>query len=206
MTIQRYILVTLLALGGVTTRAQSEQTAGDWPQWQGPDRTGISRETGLLREWPSSGPAVLWSATDLGSGYGSVAIKGDRIFVQGMKGSTSIVSALSRADGKPVWSKSLGPSVSNDQGSGPRGTPTVDGDRLYVLTESGDLACLKRRRDGGVAAQHPEGFRRPEHQMADQRVAAGRRQQRDRDAGWSQCRHGRARQDDREDGLDQQES
>jgi len=143
MTLQRYILVTLLALGGVTTRAQSEQTAGDWPQWQGPDRTGISRETGLLREWPSSGPAVLWSATDLGSGYGSVAIKGDRIFVQGMKGSTSIVSALSRADGKPVWSKSLGPSVSNDQGSGPRGTPTVDGDRLYVLTESGDLACLK---------------------------------------------------------------
>ena len=93
MTIQRYILVTLLALGGVTTRAQSEQTAGDWPQWQGPDRTGISRETGLLREWPSSGPAVLWSATDLGSGYGSVAIKGDRIFVQGSAGGRSLIGA-----------------------------------------------------------------------------------------------------------------
>ena len=155
MTVQRYILVTLLALGGVTTRAQSEQTAGDWPQWQGPDRTGISRETGLLREWPSSGPAVLWSATDLGSGYGSVAIKGDRIFVQGMKGSTSIVSALSRADGKPVWSKSLGPSVSNDQGSGPRGTPTVDGDRLYVLSENGDLACLKTADGSAVWACAP---------------------------------------------------
>jgi len=59
-----------------------------------------------------------------------------------MKGRDSVVSSLNRADGKLVWSKVLGPAVSNEQGPGPRGTPTVDGDRLYVLTENGDLACL----------------------------------------------------------------
>jgi hypothetical protein len=117
--------------------------SADWPQWQGPDRTGISKETGLLQQWPSNGPAVVWSAGNLGSGYGSMAVAGDRIFLQGMTGGNSTVFALNRADGKNVWSKSLGRAESNDQGPGPRGTPTVDGDRLYVLTENGDLACLK---------------------------------------------------------------
>jgi outer membrane protein assembly factor BamB len=118
-------------------------TDNDWPQWQGPDRTGLSKETGLLQQWPASGPAVVWSASGLGAGYGSLAIKGDRIFVQGSNGRQSIVFSLNRADGKSVWSKALGAAGDNDRGSGPRGTPTLDGDRLYVLTESGDLFCLK---------------------------------------------------------------
>jgi outer membrane protein assembly factor BamB len=143
MTIQRYILAAVFAAGtGVVTTGQSG-AGSDWPQWQGPDRTGLSKETGLLHDWPASGPPLVWTAASLGNGYGSVAIKGDRIYLQGMKNGTSIVSALSRTDGKSLWSKSLGPSASNDQGDGPRGTPTVDGDRLYVLTENGDLACLK---------------------------------------------------------------
>jgi len=121
--------------------------AADWPQWQGPDRTGMSKETGLLKAWPSTGPSVVWTTGNLGSGYGSVAVAGERIYLQGMqkdgRASFSTVMALNRADGKPVWSKSLGAAETNDQGPGPRGTPTVDGDRLYVLTENGDLACLK---------------------------------------------------------------
>jgi outer membrane protein assembly factor BamB len=72
-----------------------------------------------------------------------MAIKDDRIFVQGSNGRQSVVYVLGRADGKNLWSKALGPSVTNNQGSGPRGTPTVDGDLVYVLTENGDLACLK---------------------------------------------------------------
>ena len=59
---------------------------------------------------------------------------------------------MNRADGKGLWSKALGPAGSNDRGSGPRGTPTVDGDRLYVLTENGDLACLKTQ-DGSAVWQ-----------------------------------------------------
>ena len=117
--------------------------AADWPQWQGPDRTRISRETGLLKAWPASGPALIWTGTGLGAGYGSMAVAGDRVFVQGTRGRNSVVIALNRADGKEVWSKALGASGDDDRGPGPRGTPAVDGDRLYVLTESGDLACLK---------------------------------------------------------------
>jgi outer membrane protein assembly factor BamB len=134
-----FALATALPVPQSNTPATS---AGDWPQWQGPDRNGLSPETGLLQKWPASGPPLTWSVTSAGAGYGSVSIKGDRIFVQGSKDRQSVIFVLGRADGKGVWSKALGPAGSNDRGSGPRGTPTVDGDRLYVLTEEGDLWCL----------------------------------------------------------------
>jgi outer membrane protein assembly factor BamB len=127
------------------------QAASDWPQWQGPSRTRIANESGLLKTWPTNGPPVAWTATGLGAGYGSMAVAGERVFVQGFRGNRSVVIALNRADGKEVWSKALGEPGSNDRGSGPRSTPTVDGDRLYVLTESGDLACL--RTDGRAVWQ-----------------------------------------------------
>jgi outer membrane protein assembly factor BamB len=120
--------------------------AADWPQWQGPDRTRMSKETGLLKEWPSAGPRVIWTANNLGTGYGSMSVAGDRVYLQGARGPNSVVMALNRADGKEVWAKELGPidtRMRTNMGAGPRGTPTVDGDRLYVLTEAGDLACLK---------------------------------------------------------------
>ena len=129
--------------GAVLLSVTALHAAADWPQWQGPDRTRLSKETGLLKQWPASGPPQVWTATGLGAGYGSMAVAGDRVFVQGMRGGRSAVIALNRADGKEVWSKALGAPQSNDKGPGPRGTPTVDGDRLYVLSENGDLACLK---------------------------------------------------------------
>jgi len=129
-----------VACAVVTVAAQAPST--DWPQWRGPERNGASRETGLLREWPQSGPAVVWSASQLGAGYGSVAVAGSRVFVQGMKNRQSVVTSLDRAAGKAAWSVALGSAQENDRGSGPRSTPTVDGDRVYVLTENGDLVCL----------------------------------------------------------------
>lgn len=141
-TSRRSAMTLLLALM-LSTLATGQSSAGlDWPQWQGPDRTGLSKETGLMKQWPPSGPPLVWSTATLGAGYGSIAIKGERIFVQGSDGRQSIVYSLNRADGKGVWSKALGPALTNDQGPGPRGTPTVDDERVYVLTENGDLACL----------------------------------------------------------------
>jgi len=137
----------LTLAGALAFSVAAMNAASDWPQWQGPDRTGISKETGLLKQWPSSGPPLVWTATGLGSGYGSMAVAGDRVFVQGARNRQSAVIALNRADGKEVWSKALGATEGNDQGPGPRGTPTVDGDRIYVLSEAGDLWCLKT--DGG---------------------------------------------------------
>ena len=117
--------------------------AADWPQWQGPDRTRVSTETGLLNAWPAAGPPLVWTADGVGGGYGSMAVAGDRVFVQGTRNRNSIVVALNRADGNEVWSKALGAARADSRGPGPRGTPTVDGDRVYVLSENGDLLCVK---------------------------------------------------------------
>src|SRR5262247_3057045 len=114
----------------------------DWPQWRGPERNGVSKDTGLLKQWPGPGPHRAWAISSLGEGYGSLAIKGDRIFVQGSRDRASVVFCLNRADGKTVWSAALGTKVNKDVGNGPRSTPTVDNDRVYALTENGDLACL----------------------------------------------------------------
>jgi outer membrane protein assembly factor BamB len=155
MTRNRYVITLALAIGlSAVGFGQSAAPAADWPQWRGPERTGLSTETGLLPQWPPAGPPTVWTISNLGIGYGSLAIAGDRIFVQGATPANrqSLVYALNRADGRLVWSKAIGPASENDRGSGPRGTPTVDGDRLYVLTESGDLACL-RVADGSVVWQ-----------------------------------------------------
>ena len=130
------------AAASMTLAVNGQSGAVDWPQWRGPDRNGRSTETGLLKQWPASGPPVVWATSNLGEGYGSAAVAGDRVFVQGLRGRESVLSSLNRADGRVLWSKPIGPGGTNDRGSGPRGTPTVDGDRVYVLTETGDLACL----------------------------------------------------------------
>ena len=121
--------------------------SGDWPQWRGPDRTGISQETGLLKEWPMGGPKLLWHVSDMGDGYGTVAIAGQRIYVQSNKGmENEFVQALSVTDGKPIWTTRLG-NVGNPDQQPPypmaRSTPTIDGDRLYAFSSDGDLACLQ---------------------------------------------------------------
>ncbi|HXI40327.1 MAG TPA: PQQ-binding-like beta-propeller repeat protein [Bryobacteraceae bacterium] len=119
----------------------------EWPQWRGPERTGVSSETGLAKSWPAGGPPKVWSISSLGEGYGSLAILGDRIYVQGVQGRDSVVFCLNRRDGKTVWTTALAGRMEQDRGDGPRGTPTVDGDRVFALAENGELACL-RTQDG----------------------------------------------------------
>ncbi len=144
------VAVAGLIVSVIALNAQSSSV--DWPQWRGPDRNGVSKETGLLAQWPRSGPPVGWAASMLGAGYGSISVQGDRVYVQGMRNRQSVVSTLNRADGKPVWVRILGPAGENDRGPGPRSTPTIDGDRVYALSETGDLACL-RAADGSVIWQ-----------------------------------------------------
>ena len=133
----------LAAVAALSPTVLGQAPAADWPQWRGVDRAGISKETGLLKSWPTAGPSAVWSASGLGGGYGSVSVSGDRVFVQGATGRESVVSSINRADGKVVWTKVIGARGDNDRGDGPRSTPTVDGDRVYVLTETGDLVCLR---------------------------------------------------------------
>lgn len=119
--------------------------AADWPQWRGPDRTGISQEQGLAARWPAAGPPLLWQVTDIGEGYSAPAVAGDRLFVISNRGvENEFVQARAVADGKELWSTTLGKVGPNDgpQYPGSRSTPTVDGDLLFALGSDGELACL----------------------------------------------------------------
>jgi outer membrane protein assembly factor BamB len=121
--------------------------ANDWPQWRGPQRNGLSQETGLLKEWPKDGPKLLWKISDAGSGYSTPAVVGDRLYVLGNDGlENEFVAALSVKDGKQIWRTRLG-NVGNpkQQPSYPaaRSTPTVEGEILYVLGSDGDVACVE---------------------------------------------------------------
>ncbi len=118
----------------------------DWPQWQGPDRNAISKETGLLKEWPKDGPPLAWKTTGLGGGYSAPSIAAGRIFGMGNRGEDEVVWALSEKDGKELWVARLGPALKPQAPQGKEGpgcTPTVDGERLYVEGLGGDLACLQ---------------------------------------------------------------
>lgn len=148
----RSVLLLTFVVGALAFPGSPRALGDDWPQWRGPDRNGLSGETGLLGQWPGSGPPREWSITNLGAGYGSVAIQGDRIYAQMVVGRQSAVASLDRSNGRLVWSRALGRTGRNGEGHGPRGTPTVDGDRLYVLTENGDLACLATG-DGSIIWQ-----------------------------------------------------
>jgi outer membrane protein assembly factor BamB len=118
----------------------------DWPQWRGPQRNGISAETGLLGEWPAEGPKLVWQQNDIGSGYSTPAVVGQRLYLISNEGDNDeFVQSHAVADGKRLWRTRLGKVGPNDgpQYPGSRSTPTVDGDRLYALGSDGDLACVE---------------------------------------------------------------
>lgn len=121
------------------------QTGGDWPQWRGSNRDGISKETGLLKQWPADGPPLAWKTTGAGGGYSSFSIAKGRLFTMGLRKDREYVVAFDVATGKQVWATAHGGAFRNDRGDGPRGTPTVDGENLYALGGDGDLSCLEAR-------------------------------------------------------------
>ena len=113
-----------------------------WPQWRGPNRDGVSTETGLLQSWKPGGPALAWRAAGLGTGYSSVSVAGGRIFTMGDAGGAQLLIALNAADGKRLWTTRVGAPWVDEMG-GPCGTPTVDGDLVYALGTEGDLVCVE---------------------------------------------------------------
>jgi outer membrane protein assembly factor BamB len=126
--------------------------ADDWPGWRGPQRTGISRETGLLKAWPKNGPPLLWRVNDVGDGYSTPAVVGDRLYVLSNKGTEDeFLQARSVKDGTQVWSIRLGKVGPNQMANYPaaRSTPNVDGEFVYALGSDGDLVCAKSA-DGAI--------------------------------------------------------
>ncbi len=141
MKIMRVLLVGVFLLA-VCSVALAQAANANWPQWRGPNRDGISKETGLLKEWPAEGPSLVWKAAGAGRGYSSFSIANGRLFTMGLRGDREFVIAFDVATGKEAWATPHGSAFRNDRGDGPRGTPTVDGDRLYALGGNGDLSAL----------------------------------------------------------------
>jgi outer membrane protein assembly factor BamB len=137
--------ITLAALAA----APHDAVASDWPQWRGADRTDHSTETGLLKSWPAGGPKQLWVYKEAGSGYSGPSIVADKYYTMGTRDDQEILIALDAKTGKELWTTKLGLILKNGYGDGPRGTPTVDGDRIYTMSGRGDLSCVKNA-DGSI--------------------------------------------------------
>jgi outer membrane protein assembly factor BamB len=116
----------------------------DWPQWRGPNRDDVSKETGLLKSWPSGGPRLLWTFKEAGVGYTAPAIVGKHLYAMGGDNGKDFVYALdiSGKTPKKVWATEIASLAKKDHGNGPRGSPTVDGGALYALGADGDLICV----------------------------------------------------------------
>ncbi len=118
-------------------------SADDWLQWRGPDRTGVSKETDWSVKWSSTGPKVLWSA-EVGTGFSSVVVKGERVITMGNRENVDSVVCLNSKDGSISWTHTYdSPLDDRFFEGGPTSTPLIDGDCVYALGRQGDLNCLR---------------------------------------------------------------
>ncbi len=115
----------------------SKVMAEDWPQWRGLRRDAVSREVGLRQEWKSSTPRLAWRAEGLGEGYSSVVVSAGRIYTMGRRDKQVVCFCFEETTGSLIWARTI-----DETSRMPCSTPTVDGNRLYVLDPDGDLYCL----------------------------------------------------------------
>lgn len=154
------LLAVLLAV--ITPFAPA--SAADWPQWLGPDRNGLTKEAGLLKELPEAGPRRLWLFENCGYGYAGFSIVDGVLYTMGGRptaaegGDVSDESgesdeteaverrceliALDANTGEELWHVDMGPMLENDWGGGPRSTPNVQEGRVYALSGKGMLVCV----------------------------------------------------------------
>jgi outer membrane protein assembly factor BamB len=146
MVARRLCLLTALAL--LPTLAAAQEVAkrqAEWPQWRGPDRNGLSSETGLLSDWEKTPPKLEWMSEGMGSGYASLSVSGNRIFTTGNFPDGQAVLAVDAADGSVVWKTSVTKTPPKHNRAGSRSTPTIDGDRVYIVASSGAIVCLNNK-------------------------------------------------------------
>src|SRR5262245_28767884 len=133
--------------------------ADDWPQWLGPQRDGVWRETGIVKTFPTGGPPVRWR-TPIGGGYAGPAVAQGRGYVtdrqlapktsnpgnpfqRGVIPGTERVVCLNEADGKIIWKHEYDCPYNLSYPSGPRTTPVVYGSKVYTLGAEGNLICME---------------------------------------------------------------
>src|SRR5262245_30811493 len=97
-----------LVLSFLTLTLALTLQAADWPQWRGPNRDGISKDTALLQEWPNDGPAVRWKLTDIGTGYSSPSVVAGKVYIQTTKDNDEFALCLDEKTGKEKWKTAIG--------------------------------------------------------------------------------------------------
>jgi outer membrane protein assembly factor BamB len=147
-------LALLLAICIPTTAALGQ--GDEWPCWRGPNRDGKSADTGLLKEWPEWGPNRLWQVNGLGEGYSTVAASGGVLYTTGNVDGKLLLFAFDM-DGKPLWKVLIDKAWTRSQ-PGSRSTPTVDGNRLYILSGNGVLMCLDSKTADMNWSKHIRSF------------------------------------------------
>jgi outer membrane protein assembly factor BamB len=134
-------IVLALTLAGAAAAADGPKPF-DWPQWRGPERTALCKETGLLTSWPKDGPPLAWTSKNRGGGYSTVSVAAGKVFGMGYREGGEYIWALDEATGKELWATRIANQTRVGYGEGSRSTPTVDGDLLYAVGLAGDLVCL----------------------------------------------------------------
>src|SRR5690349_4453298 len=104
----RPLLVLAACCGLVLGLPAFHAGADDWPQWRGPNRDDISRETGLLKTWPKNGPPLLWTYSEAGLGYSGPSVVKGRLYTMGARDKTEYVIALDTQNGKQIWAAPVG--------------------------------------------------------------------------------------------------
>ena len=143
-TIKRQINSLIFTLNlFLTTITYAVDQQSFWPQFHGPNRDNISTEKGLLKKWPVNGPTLLWMTRGLGHGFSSISISDGMIYTASSIGNNTVVIALN-LEGKVLWKVKNGmPWTGAHPGS--RGTPTIDGNRLYHQSPHGSFVCLNAK-------------------------------------------------------------
>ncbi|MCP3961912.1 MAG: PQQ-binding-like beta-propeller repeat protein [bacterium] len=164
---RRQCILICLAAAALALSAVAEPMTENWPQFRGAARDGMSHETGLLAEWPEGGPTELWRHP-LGEGYSAVSVAGGKLYsmyageyqIEGLEATIEMegddegmeivaeptpveyAAAFDAESGEEIWSTVIGEKLDTEFGNGPRSTPAVDDDTVYVLGSKGDLAAL----------------------------------------------------------------
>ncbi|MYE89563.1 PQQ-binding-like beta-propeller repeat protein [Candidatus Poribacteria bacterium] len=128
-------------VGAALTADTDEHSIAEWAQWRGPNRDGISSETGFLKNWSKEGPKVLWHIP-FGDGYSGISIAQGKVYTMSAEGDAEFVICLDASNGEEIWRFRSGAKFTESRGDGPRSMPTVHGDSVFALGAEGKLYAL----------------------------------------------------------------
>jgi len=149
LTIPLIFLTFLIFCALQVLNSQEKKPDFDWPQWRGPDRNGISKETNWSHDWPREGPRLLWKF-NMGSGFSPPSVSQGRVYIEGSREEKVYIYCLNAETGEKIWEYSYEyPLKRKGQRGffcpGPTSTPTIEGNRVYAYSRGGQLFCLDSR-------------------------------------------------------------